>query len=81
MVQFNDKVSMDNEKEIEFAKTEHEKAKVFLDNIIALNTEEVKGFIVNQNKGKKVQGNSKTLILIDATISMSQLLHKTKSTL
>lgn len=54
MVQFNDKVSMDNEKEIEFAKTEHEKAKIFLDNIIALNTEEVKGFIVNQNKGKKV---------------------------
>ena len=41
----------------------------------------IKNFLIKENKGAELAGNSKTLILLDATGSMASLLDTTKKTL
>ena len=45
------------------------------------NLDEIKNFIINENKAPKSDTKCKTLILLDATGSMSHLIEKTKKTI
>ena len=66
---------------LEIIKEKHKNAISFLNDLFKNNDEAVKSFILFENKGTLFSGNSKTIILIDATGSMYTLLDKTKKTL
>ncbi len=67
----------------EAIKTKHKESMMFSNNIIfSSNVWEIKKFLLKENKFGKIETQSfKTLILLDATGSMSHLLEKTKKTI
>ncbi|CAF2770029.1 unnamed protein product [Rotaria sp. Silwood2] len=66
---------------IEQCRQEHEASKSFMSSLISGNIEAVKTFLKNQNQGASfVSGSSRTVLLLDATGSMSSLLSATKET-
>lgn len=73
----------ENVKHVEAIQQKHMDSVAFLASMAQADTEAVRVFLLEQNKGKaraSLQA-SRTLVLIDATASMSHLLDKTKRTL
>ena len=71
----------ENKKYIESARQKHKDGKQFLANLIAGNKNEVRTFLVTENKGPESETNrpSRTICLMDATGSMGHLLNKAKN--
>ena len=66
---------------IEQCKHQHEASRKFMDALSAANMETVKTFLFEQNRGSNfVKSASRTILLMDATGSMSSLLSATKET-
>ncbi|CAF0898623.1 unnamed protein product [Adineta steineri] len=70
-----------NRKFVDHARIKHKEAKNFLLNLTNGNIEAVKAFLAEENKGAAGSSKSRTVCLMDATGSMSSLLHKCKNTL
>ena len=72
----------DNKKYILSARQKHKNGKQFLVDLLAGKKNEVKQFLVQENKGPEPEtcGSSRTVCLMDATGSMSHLLQKAKNT-
>lgn len=68
-----------NIKFVEDYRQHHIKADRFLGNIWEGNTEQVKQFLLEENRGPECQSCSRTIILMDATGSMNHLLQKTRN--
>ncbi|CAF4322129.1 unnamed protein product [Rotaria sp. Silwood2] len=62
------------------AKDRHKIARKFLSALHSGDIDSVKGFLIEENKGIADTLNSRTICLMDATGSMSHLLHKCKNT-
>jgi hypothetical protein len=71
----------ENTKYVENIKEKHNLTSQFIENIFKGEINLVKDFILKENKGSETESESKTLILMDATGSMSLLLDQTKKTL
>jgi hypothetical protein len=67
-------------KYVEQAKERHLSARKFLLNLNLGDIESVRKFLVEENKGAEGNSNSRTVCLMDATGSMTHLLHKCKNT-
>ncbi|CAF4894014.1 unnamed protein product, partial [Rotaria sp. Silwood1] len=66
---------------IDQCRQEHEASKRFMSSLTSGNIETVKTFLKNQNQGASfVSGSSRTVLLMDATGSMSSLLSAAKET-
>jgi len=70
----------ERQKFVDQAKIEHDKAQQFIANILAKNDKEIKNFLKDRNMGAPLQTQSRTIVLMDATGSMSHLLHQCKLT-
>jgi len=70
----------ENTKFLAQVKKHHEEAIKFLDSLHAGCNDEVQKFLMSQNKGTVSCARSKTIVLMDATGSMANLLHKAKTT-
>jgi len=70
-----------NEKFVVQAKAIHEQAIKFLQDIAARDLDAIRLFLKKENKGASEMSKSRTMVAIDATFSMDQLLQKTKTTL
>lgn len=68
----------DNMKYVNQAKKRHESTQEFLVHLNSGNINSVRTFLVEQNKGAEIEMNSRTICLMDATGSMTHLLHKCK---
>lgn len=81
--EFFNKKYEENVKHVENIKNKHEESIDFLNSIKNKDEEAIREFLLNQNKGCVISmaQSSKTLILMDATSSMTNLLAKTKNTL
>ena len=79
--EFFSKQYNENTKYIDSIKEKHIKSSKFLEDIFKQNLNEVRDFLIQENKGVQIESNSKTLILMDATASMYYLLEKTKKVL
>lgn len=71
---------VENEKFVEEANKHHWESLKFLNALTLKQTQEIENFLLSENRGVSEARKSKTLVLMDATISMSQLLHKAKNT-
>ncbi|CAF2542951.1 unnamed protein product [Rotaria sp. Silwood2] len=69
-----------NMKYVEQAKDRHKIARKFLSDLHSGDINSVKEFLIEENKGVEGISNSRTICLMDATGSMSHLLHKCKNT-
>ena len=71
----------DNNKYILSVRRKHLDGQQFLSNLLAKNKDEVKKYLVKENKGPEPEsyGSSRTICLMDATGSMSHLLNKAKN--
>jgi hypothetical protein len=69
-----------NMKYVEQAKERHKIGQKFLQSLNSGDTNSVKKFLVEENKGVEEDWNSRTICLMDATSSMTHLLHKCKNT-
>ena len=69
----------DNEKFVDAAKAYHDKSLAFLQALHSSDIEEIKNFLVIENEGASEAPKSRTVVLMDATGSMGQLLHKAKN--
>ena len=65
---------------IEIAKKQHQEAEKIIENLKIGNTMYIRDLLLRHNKGIEEAGPSRTLVLMDATGSMTQLLEKSKST-
>ncbi|CAF3338635.1 unnamed protein product, partial [Rotaria sp. Silwood2] len=70
----------ENKKYVEQAKEKHEISKKFLSNLCSKKSDEIKKFLIEENRGAVGTTESRTVCLMDATISMTNLLHKCKTT-
>ena len=70
----------ENKKYVEQAKEKHEISKKFLSNLRSKKNDEIKKFLIEENRGAIETTKSRTVCLMDATISMTNLLHKCKTT-
>jgi superfamily II DNA/RNA helicase len=71
----------ENIKYIHDIKQKHDECSEFIKNLLEKNMAKINAFLLKENRAVRACGNSKTLILLDATGSMAHLLHKTKKTL
>ncbi|CAF0938955.1 unnamed protein product [Adineta steineri] len=69
-----------NMKYVEHARERHRTAKDFLTNLHSGNTNLIRQFLIDENKGVKGNWISRTVCLMDATGSMGNLLYKCKNT-
>jgi len=70
----------ENKKFVDDAEKQHAGSLVFLKAIETNDLNAIKQFLLSENKGVAELNRSRTIVLMDATISMSQLLHKAKTT-
>jgi GTPase SAR1 family protein len=70
----------EEKKDIEGLQREHNMTRDFIRAILEQNDTLVKQFLMERNKGSSLEKASRTLVLIDRTGSMSQMLSSTKST-
>ncbi|CAF3605157.1 unnamed protein product [Rotaria sp. Silwood1] len=70
-----------NTKYVEQAKEKHQSAQDFLSNLYSEKMDSVRDFLIETNKGVEGAYNSRTVCLMDATISMFHLLHKCKNSI
>ncbi|CAF4640605.1 unnamed protein product [Rotaria socialis] len=68
-----------NRKFVEHARIKHKEAKKFLWNLTNGKIDDIKMFLVEENKGAVGSPTSRTVCLMDATGSMYALLHKSKN--
>ena len=71
----------ENTKYVSVIKEKHTESIKFIESIIKKDLKATKEFLITENKGVETAGNSRTLILLDATGSMYHLLDKAKKTL
>ncbi|CAF4908972.1 unnamed protein product, partial [Rotaria sp. Silwood1] len=69
-----------NKKHVEEARKRHEVGQKFLSSLNSGNIDAIKQFLIEENKGVEGSSISRTICLMDATISMSHLLQKSKNT-
>ncbi|CAF1394740.1 unnamed protein product [Adineta steineri] len=69
-----------NTKYVEQAKKRHDSGQKFLSSLKSGDNNSVKEFLTTENKGAEDTSGSRTICLMDATVSMSHLLQKSKNT-
>ncbi|CAF1620646.1 unnamed protein product, partial [Didymodactylos carnosus] len=70
----------ENKKYVEQAKQKHLISQKFLSNLLLENLDEIRKFLIEENREAERKLQSRTVCLMDATVSMSHLLHKCKNT-
>lgn len=70
----------ENMKYVEQAKEKHLRSQAFLNNLCSGNTDSIRIFLIEENRGVVHRSRSRTVCLMDATGSMTYLLHKCKNT-
>ena len=70
----------ENMKYVQQAKQKHQLAQQFLSSLKGNDISSIRDFLVRENKGTELISCSRTVCLMDATCSMSHLLHKCKNT-
>ena len=70
----------ENMKYVQQAKRNHQLAQQFLSSLERSDISSIRDFLVRENKGTELISCSRTICLMDATCSMSHLLHKCKNT-
>lgn len=78
---FFEKQYSENIKHVDKIKTKHIQSCKFLQDIFSGDFENVKKFLLQQNRGAESSTKSRTLIMLDGTGSMTTVLEKTKKTL
>lgn len=70
----------ENMKYVAQAKEKHLRSQTFLNNLCLANTDSIRSFLIEENRGVAERSRSRTVCLMDATGSMIHLLHKCKNT-